>query len=109
MSQSYTNTTYMDAVDINSGDATGAGLDVHDLKTISFIAVAAGSTPAGVYKVQASNDNSTWALTGTTSTISGDATTLITITDFGSKYVRLWYDRSSGGAAGGLSVSVNAC
>ena len=108
MGQSYEDATYI--VNGNTtGDITGATIEVRSLKTISFICVAAGSTPAGVYKIQASNDNSTWVVTGTTSTISDDATTLLNITDFGSKYVRLFYDRSSGGASTGLNVSVNAC
>tara|TARA_R110000824_G_scaffold171502_8_gene349169 strand:+ start:556 stop:882 length:327 start_codon:yes stop_codon:yes gene_type:complete len=108
MGQNYDNTTYIENGDA-TGDVTGPTIEVREMKTISFICVNAGSTPAGVYKIQASNDDTTWVVTATTSTISADATTLLNITDFGSKYVRLFYDRSSGGSATGLDVSVNAC
>lgn len=109
MATNYENTEYI-ALGNMGADITGDSIDLRGMKTVSFICDSTGATnPAGVYIVQVSNDNSVFVTTGTTVTLSGTAgISLLNVTDIGSRYVRLFWDFSSGSGSF-LNVSVHAC
>lgn len=88
-------------------DATGTGLDVAEATHVAVQSVwSGGSTPVGLLLVQASNDDSTYT-TIDSQAVSGDSGSLIyKASDVGYRYIRAFYDRTSG--SGTLSVKISA-
>lgn len=109
-------------------DYTSAAIDCTEAKTLCLQWQWLGtSTPNGVYYVEASGDNVTWytmffdankvygttfthpAAGGTTITVnSASAGTAMVIVENPPPYVRLFWDRTSGGAAAALDVQYAA-
>ena len=95
--------TYISAGDMSS-DVTGGAVKVTNCTEVAIIAtVSSGSSPVGSLIVQVSNDNSTWVASSATSAVSADGSTLLSLSGVAAKYIRLFYDVTSG--SGTLNAS----
>ena len=92
------NQSYISAVAM-SGDVTGDTIDAEGMNSCSFTVYnTAGSSPSGNVYIQVSNDVSTWVNSTATAAISAEETNLLEITDLCARFVRIFYDRTSGNA-----------
>lgn len=111
----FRNILYIDA-ESTLADIDGNAIKLHGNAMLGVEAVWAGSTPSGTLKLQGSFDYDDRKQTGTwydiangtfgTSPAGSDSSTSESFTGIGCPYVRVKYARSSGGAAGGMTVRV---
>ena len=96
--QSYVSAATMDA------DITGDTIDASGMNSCSMTCVnTAGTSPVGTLYIQISNDQSTWVNTTATAAINAAETNVLEITALTARFVRIFYDFTSGTAA--LSVA----
>lgn len=98
-------TSYISSGDF-SGDVTGATIDAAQFRQASFQVVNTGTnTPAGNIFIQFSDDDSTWINGAGTATaaVSGAENNQLTA-DVYSRYIRFFWDHSSGGASSTVNV-----
>jgi len=78
-------------------DVTSIGLNVGDLTHASIQISFSSGTLNGTLTLEASNDNTTYAtISGSSQAVTSGAQHLYNITDAGFKYVRVFWDRTSG-------------
>ena len=96
-------TSYISGGDLEA-DVTGTTIDAGQFRKVCMVAVNNGTnSPAGDAYIQHSNDDSTW-VNGATVGISGAETNLIEDEVY-ARYIRFFYDRSSGGADATIAVT----
>ena len=99
------NQSYMVATTM-AADLTGATIDASGMNSCSFTIVnASNNSPAGDVFIQTSNDESTWVNSSSTAAISGAETNMLEITQLTARFVRIFYDVSSGGADAAFNVA----
>jgi hypothetical protein len=88
-----------------SADITSSVVDVSEIKSIAVQASWSGSSPVGTLHIQASLDNVTYTNLTAGSSISGNTgSVVVNYPDYAFKYVRLFYDVTSG--TGTLQCSI---
>jgi hypothetical protein len=109
-------TTYTDStMDGTTGnaeldtDVTGATQDMWGITDVSAHLVWTGTgSPAGTVKLQGSNDNSNWEdITDMSASVSGAGSDLMEIINPAFRYLRAFYDRSSGGTGAAITCTWN--
>ena len=85
-------------------DVTGDTIDAGQFRKVCMVAVNTGTnSPAGNIYIQHSNDDSTW-VNGVTAAVAGAETNLLEDEVF-ARYVRFFYDVTSGGATATINVT----
>jgi len=93
----------MDAVTMGS-DLYSTAIDASYFRYVSATCYnTAGSSPVGTLYIQVSNDESTWVNTTATAAINAEETNLLELSALPARFVRIFYDFTSGTAA--LSVA----
>mgnify|MGYP003151624739 FL=1 len=102
------NQTYISSGDM-SADVTGDTIDGAYATKVSATCVnTAGSSPSGTIYIQTSNDNSTWVNSGVaagSAAISAAETNLL-YQDLYARYVRIFYDYTSGSASLDVAITL---
>jgi len=110
MNEYINNQTYISSGDM-SADVTGGSVDGARMSKVSATCVnTAGSSPSGTLYLQTSNDGSTWvnsAVATATAAISA-AETNVLYQDLYERYVRVFYDRTSGSASLDVAISLKS-
>ena len=95
--------SYVSAATMNA-DITGDTIDASSMNSCSFTCVnTAGTSPVGTLYIQVSNDESEWVNTTATAAINAAETNLLELDNLPARFVRIFYDFTSGTAA--LSVA----
>jgi len=85
-------------------DFASAGVDIGDITNYSYQAVFTGSDVAGTFKLQVSNDGTSYVdLSGATASVTSSGDCILNITDSGYRYVRFDWNYSSG--TGNITVT----
>ena len=97
-------TSYVNAGS-GAADITGDTIDAAQFTSVSMTVTNTGTnTPAGDIFIQASDDNATFINTTTAIAVSGAENNLIEIATLNSRYIRFFFDHSSGGASSTFTV-----
>ena len=96
-------TSYISGGDIEA-DVTGTTIAAGQFRKVCMVAVNTGTnSPAGNIYIQHSNDDSTW-VNGVTAAVAGAETNLLEDEVY-ARYVRFFYDVTSGGATATINVT----
>ena len=105
MNEYINNQTYISSGDM-SADVTGGSIDAARMSKVSATCVnTSGSSPDGTIYIQTSNDESTWVNSSATAAISGAETNILEITQLTARFVRIFYDVTSGGTDAAFDVA----
>ena len=102
----YRNSTTYVVAGAFSADLLGPSIDAAQFRSVSMTVVNnATNTPVGNLFIQGSNDNVTFVNITAATAVSGAESNVLEITSLAARYVRLFWDYSSGGASSTGSAS----
>ena len=110
MNEYINNQTYISSGDM-SGDVTGGSIDAAHMSKVSATCVnTSGSSPNGTIYIQTSNDGTTWVNSGigTGSAAINAAETNVLYQDLYERYVRIFFDRTSGSASLNVAITLKS-
>lgn len=80
-----------------SSDVTSSSVDIGEARSICAQIYWTGTSPAGNFYVQGSNDGNNWALASSAVAVSGNSGSLLINLDAPAfRYARIFYDSTSG-------------
>ena len=102
----YRNSTTYVVAGAFSADLTGSTIDAAQFRSVSMTVKNNGTnTPVGNLFIQSSDDNITFVNATAATAVSGAEDNILEITALGARYIRIFWDYSSGGATSLVDVS----